>query len=458
MGGRVFMKRTVEAAIRIGVIAGLIAWCFLIARPFLVPIIWGAIIAVAIFHGYERLRTALGGRRITAAVLVSFLMLVLLVLPSVLLGDSLVSGARNVVNSFQSGELHIPPPPDSVASWPLIGEPIAKAWTLASQNLEEALRQASPLLKGFGAWLLGAAAGAGLALLQFVLAILIAGAFLANSEAAGRMMRAVAKRLVGERGLEFAVVAEKTVRSVASGILGVALIQALLAGLGFLVAGVPAAGLLTLVCLVFGVIQLGVVIVLIPVVIYLFSTADTVTAVGFLIWAILVAPVDNILKPILLGRGVDVPMLIIFVGAIGGFLNAGIIGLFIGAVVLALGYKLFLAWLAQDSTSDTARETGERAPGDSMRASASRSSRIENRAGELSVKASNHGSRLMGTCPAAYRSDVIYYNPRTWHGCVGLPSHSINCALAAGASPQVPLERPCTPAAARYPRTAYLRT
>ena len=248
----VFMKRTVEAAIRIGVIAGLIAWCFMIAQPFLIPIIWGAIIAVAVFHGYEMLQTGLGGRRITAAVLVTLLMLVLLVVPSVLLGDLLVSGARKVVDSFQSGQLHIPPPPDSVAGWPLIGEPIAKAWTLASENLEEALRQASPLLKGFGRWLLGAAAGAGLALLQFVLAIFISGAFLANSEAAGRMTRAVAKRLAGERGLEFAGVAEQTVRSVASGILGVALIQALLAGLGFLIAGVPAAGLLTLVCLVFG--------------------------------------------------------------------------------------------------------------------------------------------------------------------------------------------------------------
>jgi predicted PurR-regulated permease PerM len=360
---RVFMQRTVEAAIRIGVIAGLIAWCFTIARPFLVPIIWGAIIAVAVFHGYEWLQKGLGGRRITAAVLITLLMLVLLVVPSVLLGESLVSGAQDVVESFQSGELQIPPPPDSVARWPLIGEPIAKAWTLASEDLEEALRRAGPLLKGFGSWLLGAAGGAGLALLQFVLAIFISGAFLANSEAAGRVTRAIAKRLVGERGLEFASVAEKTVRSVASGILGVALIQALLAGLGFLIAGVPAAGLLTLVCLVFGVIQLGVVIVLIPVVIYLFSTADTVTAVGFLIWAILVAPVDNILKPILLGRGVDVPMLIIFVGAIGGFLNAGIIGLFIGAVVLALGYKLFVAWLAQDSTIDRALEPGERAPG-----------------------------------------------------------------------------------------------
>jgi predicted PurR-regulated permease PerM len=345
----VFMKRTVEAAIRIGVIAGLIAWCFMIARPFLVPIIWGAIIAVAVFHGYDRLQTVLGGRRITAAVLVTLLMLVLLVVPSVLLGESLVSGAHKVMDFFQSGELKIPPPPNSIAGWPLIGEPIARTWTLASEDLEKALLQASPLLKGFGSWLLGAAAGAGLALLQFVLAILISGAFLAKSEAAGRMTQTVARRLAGERGFELARVAEQTVRSVASGILGVALIQALLAGLGFLVAGVPAAGLLTLVCLLFGVIQLGVVIVLIPVVIYLFSTADTVTAVGFLIWAILVAPVDNILKPILLGRGVDVPMLIIFVGAIGGFLHEGIIGLFIGAVVLALGYKLFLAWVTEDS-------------------------------------------------------------------------------------------------------------
>jgi predicted PurR-regulated permease PerM len=349
---RAFVNRAVEAAIRISAIAALIVWCFIIARPFLVPIVWGAIIAVATYRAYEKLRAGLGGQRITAAVLITLLMLVLLVVPSVLLGNSLVGGARTVVNSFQSGELYIPAPPDVVAEWPLIGEPVAEAWTLASQNLEEALLQASPFLKGLGAWLLSAAAGAGLALLQFVLAILIAGAFLANSAAAERATRAIAKRLAGERGVEFVGVAEHTVRSVASGILGVALIQALLAGLGFLVAGVPAAGLLTLICLVFGVIQLGVVIVLIPVVIYLFSTADTVTAVGFLIWAVLVAPVDNVLKPLLLGRGVDVPMLVIFVGAIGGFINAGIIGLFIGAVVLALGYKLFLAWLDQDSIPD----------------------------------------------------------------------------------------------------------
>jgi predicted PurR-regulated permease PerM len=349
-----FINRTVEAVIRIGVIAGLIGWCFLIARPFLVPIIWGAIIAVTVFHSYEMLKVALGGRRILAAVLVTFFLLVMLVVPSVLLGDSLMSGASKLMKSFQTGDFSIPPPPDSVARWPLIGEPIARAWTLASQDMSQALREASPLLKPFGYWLLDAAEGAGVALLQFVLAIFICGALLANADAAGRMTRAVARRLGGERGLILAGVAEHTVRSVASGILGVAMIQALLAGLGFLVAGVPAAGFLTLICLITGVIQLGVVIVLIPVVIYLFSTAEMSTAVGFMIWAILVAPVDNILKPILLGRGVDVPTLVIFVGAIGGFLSSGIIGLFLGAVVLALGYKLFLTWLKQEgSTADT---------------------------------------------------------------------------------------------------------
>jgi predicted PurR-regulated permease PerM len=142
----------------------------------------------------------------------------------------------------------------------------------------------------------------------------------------------------------------------------VALLQALLAGLGLLVAGVPGAGLLTLICLVLSVIQVGVALVMIPVVIYLFSTADTLTAAGFLIWAVLVSPVDNFLKPILLGRGADVPMLIIFVGAMGGFLNAGIIGLFTGAVVLALGYKLFLVWLAQDPSAVVSSEPDERSP------------------------------------------------------------------------------------------------
>ena len=138
-------------------------------------------------------------------------------------------------------------------------------------------------------------------------------------------------------------------RSVASGILGVALIQSLLAGLGFMVAGVPAAGFWALLCLLLSVAQLGIFLILIPVVIYLFNTADIFTAVGFLIWSIPVGLIDNILKPILLVRGVKTPMVIIFMGAIGGFLASGIIGLFVGAVVLSLSYEVFLLWLGQGS-------------------------------------------------------------------------------------------------------------
>jgi predicted PurR-regulated permease PerM len=240
-----------------------------------------------------------------------------------------------------------------------VGPDLHRYWQLAADNLEEAVREAGPalaVLKEAGEWLLEAAAGTGLALLQFVVAIIIAGVLLAYAEGGARATRALAERLAPERGQGFAKMAEQTVRSVATGILGVALLQGILAGLGFLVAGVPAAGLLTVVCIVLGVIQIGVALVMIPVVIYLFFTADTSTAVAFLVYAILISPLDNILKPLLLGRGVRVPMVVVFIGAIGGFIHAGIIGLFVGAVIFTLGYGLFMAWLYPQALAERAVE------------------------------------------------------------------------------------------------------
>jgi predicted PurR-regulated permease PerM len=351
-----FLKLALEAAIRIGVVAALAVWCFEIARPFLVPVMWGVIIAVAVHPAYRRLEARLHGRRVLAATLATLLMLLVLVVPSVLLGGSLVTGAEKAAAAFQGGALDVPPPPESVASWPLVGAEVHRFWQLASDNLEEAIRQASPLLTTAGKWVLAAAAGTGLALLQFVLAIVIAGFLLANAQAASNATLALGQRLAPERGRGFAKVAEQTVRSVATGILGVALLQGILAGLGFLVAGVPAAGLLTLVCIVFGVIQLGVAIVVIPAAIWLFYTADTVTAVAFLVYGILIMPLDNILKPLLLGRGVKMPMVVVFVGAIGGFINSGIIGLFLGAVIFTLGYGLFVAWLFPERAGEMAAE------------------------------------------------------------------------------------------------------
>jgi predicted PurR-regulated permease PerM len=301
---------------------------------------------------------ALGGRRTLAATLFTLLALVLLIGPTILLAETLIASAQELAANLRDGAVVVPAPPEGIGQWPVIGRPLEQYWQLASVNLQQALGEIGPQLRVFGRWLLSAAAGVGLGILHFVFAIIIAGVLLAQAQPGRRAAYAIATRLAGEQGAELADLARMTIRSVTRGILGVALIQSLLAGLGFLAAGVPAAGLLALICLLLAMVQ-AIVIVLIPTVIYVFATADPAVAVVFFIWSVFVGLIDNVLKPILLGRGVKAPMLIIFIGAIGGFLTFGLIGLFVGAVVLALGYELFLAWLYQGQP--LAEEQGERA-------------------------------------------------------------------------------------------------
>jgi len=360
-----FVERALEAAIRIGIVFLLISWCFTIVRPFIIPIVWGLIIAVAAYPGYLWVEAKLGGRPRLAATLFTLFMLLIVIAPTLMLSGTLVETVKLLAEDLtHHGTLIIPPPAESIRNWPLIGEPLYSFWNLASENIQAALKQIGPQIKAVGSWLLATAAGAGFGILQFVFAIIIAGVLMPCATSGDRIAHAIAARLAGVHRTGLVELAEKTVRSVASGILGVALIQSLLAGLGFMVAGVPAAGFWALLCLLFGVAQIGIIIILIPVIIYLFNTADTVTAVGFLIWSIPVGLIDNILKPILLARGVKTPMVIIFMGAIGGFLASGIIGLFVGAVVLALSYELFMLWLneapeeqAQLSSTDDSAES-----------------------------------------------------------------------------------------------------
>ncbi len=344
---KVLYANPLETTIRIGIVLLLAAWCFQIIQPFVVPIVWGVIIAIAVYPVFLWVLKLLSGRRKLAAALVTILGLLFLITPTVMLSDTLVGTVRYLAATVQEGTLSIPPPPDSVAAWPLIGKPLHKFWSLASVNLEAALVEIGPQLKPFTGWLLGAVAGTGLSILIFIVSIVISGFFLATAESGYRAAQAVFTRLAGDRGPEFAKLAETTVRSVARGILGVAFIQSLLAGIGFMAAGVPGAGFWAVLCLLLSVIQIGPTLVLVPSVIYVFSTGDTLTAVVFTVWSIFVGVLDNILKPILLGRGVNVPMAVIFIGAIGGFLSMGIIGLFVGSIVLVLGYTLFMAWLKQ---------------------------------------------------------------------------------------------------------------
>ena len=337
-----------EVTIRVGVVVLLLFWCFRIAQPFIQIFLWGIIIAIAIFPGYRWLSSALGGRNKLAATLVTLLLLIVLIVPSLMFAGSLVETAQKLSAGFSKGSLSIPAPPENIKSWPAIGETLYDFWHLSSENLTAAVSKIAPHLKVFGLWLLNTAAGAGFGIVSFVIAIVIAGVLLANEDRGVQVARAIGVRLAGERGIEFVQLSGSTVRSVARGILGVAIIQSILAGLGCLVVGVPAAGLWALLVLILAVVQLPTILILGPIIIYVFYTASTVPAVLFAIWSILVGGCDTFLKPLLMGRGVDVPMLVVFIGAIGGFILNGIIGLFIGAIIFSLGFKLFQVWLNED--------------------------------------------------------------------------------------------------------------
>ena len=347
-----FVRNAIEATIKIGVVLILVLWCFQIVRPFIGIVVWGIIIAVAVFPMARRLTGLMGGRRKSAAALITLLMLLVLAAPAVELTAIVVENAESLSERMDGGELQIPLPPEGVAAWPLIGESVAEFWTLAATNLSGALKIIEPQLKAVGAWLLGALAGIGMGLLQLIAAIIIAGVLVAQAETSGRFARALGRRLAGERGEEFIALAESTVRGVARGVIGVAFIQSMLAGIGLVVADVPAAGIWALLCLLLAIIQLGVAPVMLGAIIYMFTTANTMPAVIFTIYALVVSGIDNVLKPLLMGRGLDVPMAVILVGTIGGMLLSGIVGLFIGAVILALGYKLFTAWV-WDEDGDT---------------------------------------------------------------------------------------------------------
>ena len=346
------IQTIVDIIIRLGFLLALIAWCFQILSPFLSPVLWGMLIAVVLHPVYISLTGRLGGRRKLSATLITMLMLAVILVPSYFFVGSLVSGIRDIGTQMENNEFRVPPPTENVKDWPLIGEKTYDAWFLASDNLDEALERYEEQIASFGKTILNSMVGTGLGILQFVLSIIIAGILLATSEQGGRFAKSFFRKIVGVRGDEFAEITNVTIKNVAKGILGVAFIQSILAGIGFILAGVPYAGLWTLLCLILAIIQLGPGLVIIPVIIFLYSTATPLVATLWTVYLVIVMLSDNFLKPILLGKGAPVPMLVIFLGAIGGFITSGFVGLFIGAIILSLGYKLFVAWLEEGKAVD----------------------------------------------------------------------------------------------------------
>mgnify|MGYP001828765142 FL=1 len=341
-----FTKNTIEAAIRLGLLLLLASWCLKIVYPFIVPVMWGVIIAVAIYPLFVKLKSALGERNKLAATSYTLIALTILITPTVMISGSLIETAQGINEKYEEGKLTVPPPNQKVKEWPLVGENLHSVWSQASTNLEATLNKYDDQVKKVGEAIIAAAAGAGGGILHFVLSIIISGILVANAQGAYQVTIKFFSRLINpEKGLAFTHLSRDTIRSVAQGVLGVAIIQAVFSALGMMLMDVPAWGLWTLLILVLAIAQLPPILVLGFVIAYVFSVADTTPAVIFMIYSLIISGSDSFLKPLFLGRGMETPMLVILLGAIGGMIASGIIGLFVGAIVLALGYELFMAWL-----------------------------------------------------------------------------------------------------------------
>jgi predicted PurR-regulated permease PerM len=303
------------------------------------------VLAIALYPLHRILVKKLRGRNSWSATIITVLMVLIIIGPSVWLLMASVTELKELGQSYRAGEISIPPPPDKVKDWPVIGMKANELWSKASANLATLVAEHRDQVKTVLLSLFDLLASTSKGILLFMAAIIISGVLLAYAKPAGELAKSLFIRIAGKHGDNMAEMAEITVRNVAKGILGIAILQSILAGIGLVVAGVPFAGLWILLCLILAIVQIGILPVSIGVIIYIWGSADTLTATLLTIWMTLVGISDNILKPIMLGKGAPSPMLIVFLGAIGGFMLSGFIGLFTGAIVLSLGYKLFIGWL-----------------------------------------------------------------------------------------------------------------
>ena len=345
-----------DIAIRLGLLAVMVYWCLQILGPFIVIIIWGGILSVALYPAFEWLWCKTNNKVVASTTLL-LVLLVAVIGPAIGLGGALIGNMESLAKDFADGSIEIPPPPPVIKSWPIVGESISSFWWTASENLQMAFSQISSQLKSVGKVFLSIAANVGIGLLQFVIAIFMAGIMFGWAEPIKKAMNAFAARTIGDTGEQYLNLATMAIRNVAVGIIGVAVVQATLAGIGLLFAGIPAAGLLTFLVLVMTAIQVGPGIILIPVLIYAWLTLDTTLATILTIWMIPVILFDNVMKPIVMARGLSTPMVIIVIGVVGGTISNGLMGLFIGPVILSLGYELAMAWIGIN-TNDTGETVG----------------------------------------------------------------------------------------------------
>jgi len=345
---RRFNARFIELSIRLLVIGLLFYWTITIIQPFATIFVWSGVMAVAFYPLFNKFSALLGGRQIIAATLMTLGGLLLVIGPATWVAFGFIEPVKDLISGIESGNLPIPPPTESVKEWPLIGGQIYDFWELASTNLTSALSMIAPQLKPVGQYMLGMARNAGDGTLKFLLSVILTGFVIASGAQFLAMIRALARRINPSSGDKFVDLAGATINAVSRGVMGVSLGQAVVGGIGIGLAKVPAASLLTMAILVLGIIQIGPLLVVAPVIFWAWTHLNTGPAIALTLCMLTVNYMDNVLKPMLLAHGLSTPMLVIFIGVIGGVIAHGLPGLFVGPVVLAVIWDLGMAWIEED--------------------------------------------------------------------------------------------------------------
>lgn len=337
--------RIIETVAKIVLVGMLIYSSYLILKPFIGIVVWAIIIAVTMNPLITTGEKYFGWSRTKVSTYFTIIIIALILIPAIGLALSFSDTLQTLIAGYKAGTLTIPPPNPKVETWPIIGKYIYPIWNDASVNLSVFLISHKTEIMPIAKTVLSTIGNGVVTVLMFIASMAIAAVFTSTSHACAAFTQTVASRLAGDRGIEWMNLSTMTIRSVVQGVIGIALIQATAAYVLFVIFGIPMAIVFAFLIMLVAIAQIPTMIILIFPIIYMFSTGSTTEAVAFLIFANLVGLSDNILKPLLLGRGVDAPMLVILLGAIGGMIIWGILGLFIGSVLLTVAYKLFLAWV-----------------------------------------------------------------------------------------------------------------
>ena len=340
-----------EIIIKVVLLGVILYYVFSIVKPFIVLVLWGIIIAVTLSPVIEKMNHVIKVKRTLIITTFTALLVAVLLVPTYMLSDSVIESSQDLVHNLKEGTLVLPPPTENVKLWPLVGEKFYTLWSSASSDLESTLVKIQPAVQEYIPKIASALGSALSGVIQFVVSLIIAAVFLVNSERSVKIYHAIFRRLVGEKGVEWVKLSALTIRSVMQSVIGIAIIQAVLSFIGLVLIDMPLAWLWAFIVLFLAIIQLPSIIILGPIIAYVFSYADSTPATVFAIYTVIVSAADGFLKPIFLGRGIDIPMLVILLGAIGGMILSGILGLFVGSVGLALAYKLFMVWL-EDETQE----------------------------------------------------------------------------------------------------------